>query len=114
VLDACQRSLHDLLRVRKHLTEREVRIFGLQLLGGVKYLHKNKSVIHCDLKPKNILLDSDNNVFIGDFGLATKVSPGQGIYTAKGTLQYRAPETLDVPVDGYGATVDIWSLGVIM
>lgn len=113
VLDVYQNSLYDLLKTRKHLTERQVRIVAIQLLGGLKLLRR-KHVVHCDLKLENILIDAELNVGIGDFGLAAMLSPGERIYTERGTLDYKAPESFDAPIHGYDADIDIWSLGVIL
>jgi serine/threonine protein kinase len=83
----------------------------ISVLGGIIYL-KNKNVLHRDLKPKNILLDSRGRAKICDFGLAIQVGPNERLYDGCGTLNYRAPETLDS--QGYGIAVDIWSVNVIM
>ena len=89
-----------------------VKSFLYQLLKGVDYIHKKK-VLHRDLKPQNLLINKDNIVKIGDFGLAR----GYGIpvknYTHEVvTLWYRPPDVL-LGNKTYGTTVDMWSIGCI-
>ncbi|TNN43654.1 Serine/threonine-protein kinase PLK1 [Liparis tanakae] len=73
VLEICRRrSLLELHKRRKAVTEPEARYYMTQLLKGVQYLHSNR-VIHRDLKLGNIFLNDDMEVKIGDFGLATKI-----------------------------------------
>ena len=89
-----------------------VKSFLYQLLRGVDYIHKNK-VLHRDLKPQNLLINKDNIMKIGDFGLAR----GYGIpvknYTHEVvTLWYRPPDVL-LGNKTYGTTVDMWSIGCI-
>ena len=83
-----------------------------QLLRGVDHIHKHK-VLHRDLKPQNLLINKDNILKIGDFGLAR----GYGIpvknYTHEVvTLWYRPPDVL-LGNKTYGTTVDMWSIGCI-
>ncbi|EEB06750.1 PLK protein kinase Plo1 [Schizosaccharomyces japonicus yFS275] len=115
VLELCEhRSLMDLLRKRKHLTEPEVRFLMLQILGALKYMHK-KRVIHRDLKLGNIMLDESNNVKIGDFGLAALlVDDEERKMTICGTPNYIAPEILFNSKEGHSFEVDLWSAGVVM
>ncbi|RZR90066.1 hypothetical protein BHM03_00017874, partial [Ensete ventricosum] len=64
---------------------------------GLEYLHEhcNPPVIHRDLKSSNILLDSDFNAKISDFGLAViGRNHGKGGLKVSGTLGYVAPEYL--------------------
>lgn len=62
----------ELVKIRKRLTEPEVRYFMHQIVNATEYLHKNK-IIHRDLKLGNFFLSSDVRIKMGDFGLATKI-----------------------------------------
>ncbi|CAB4063862.1 PLK1 [Lepeophtheirus salmonis] len=113
ILELCRRrSLMELHKRRKAITEPETRYFMNQILQGCLYLHENK-VIHRDLKLGNIFLNDDMEVKIGDFGLATKVDYfGERKRTLCGTPNYIAPEVL--AKKGHSYEVDVWSLGCIM
>ena len=115
ILELCKnRSLYDLLKRRKYLSEFEVRNYMFQLIQGVKYLHK-KMIIHRDLKPSNILLDEKLELKISDFGLITKLNNIKDRKrTNCGTLFFKAPEVINPGEKGYSFEVDIWSIGVIM
>ncbi|XP_037620896.1 serine/threonine-protein kinase PLK1 [Sebastes umbrosus] len=113
VLEICRRrSLLELHKRRKAVTEPEARYYMTQLLNGVQYLHNNR-VIHRDLKLGNIFLNDDMEVKIGDFGLATKIEfDGERKKTLCGTPNYIAPEVLCKK--GHSYEVDVWSLGCIL
>ncbi|XP_075686615.1 serine/threonine-protein kinase PLK1 [Rhinoderma darwinii] len=113
VLELCRRrSLLELHKRRKAVTEPEARYYLRQTIQGCQYLHSNK-VIHRDLKLGNLFLNDDMEVKIGDFGLATKVEfDGERKKTLCGTPNYIAPEVLGKK--GHSFEVDIWSLGCIM
>ena len=51
------------------LPEKDVRRFSKQIVNAVAYLH-GKNIIHCDLKPQNILIDGFWNAKVADFGSA--------------------------------------------
>lgn len=108
-------SKGDLLhQVRKPggLKECEVRRIFPQILQAVKYCHNN-FIVHRDIKANNILLDSNGNAKLCDFGLAVKVLPGEKLNNFCGTLAYCAPEVFGIePYDGYAS--DVWNLGVLL
>ncbi|KYN28013.1 PREDICTED: serine/threonine-protein kinase PLK1 [Trachymyrmex cornetzi] len=113
ILELCRkRSMMELHKRRKALSECETRYFMKQILDGVFYLHQNK-IIHRDLKLGNLFLNDDLQVKIGDFGLAAKlVHDGERKKTVCGTPNYIAPEVLTKTGHSYEA--DIWSIGCIM
>jgi len=113
VLEICRkRSLMELHKRRKAITEPEARYFMRHILLGVLYLHENK-IIHRDLKLGNVFLNDNMECKIGDFGLATKVDfDGERKKTLCGTPNYIAPEVL--AKRGHSYEVDVWSLGCIL
>uniref|UniRef100_A0A0R3RQT2 Serine/threonine-protein kinase PLK n=1 Tax=Elaeophora elaphi TaxID=1147741 RepID=A0A0R3RQT2_9BILA len=113
LLELCpRRSLMELHKRRKYVTEPESRYFMKQIVEACEYLHKNK-IIHRDLKLGNLFLNEEMEIKVGDFGLATVVEiDGQRKKTLCGTPNYIAPEMLDKT--GHSYEVDIWAIGCIL
>lgn len=90
-----------------------VKYLTWQMLLGVEQCHRHR-VIHRDLKPQNILIDTSNGlVKLADFGLARSFSLPLRPYTHEVvTLWYRSPEVL-LGQNVYSPAIDIWSLGCI-
>jgi len=71
-------------------------------------------VIHRDIKPENLLLSSNGDVKIADFGWSVHVANNSRRNTLCGTLDYLPPEMVGEQIKPYDHAVDIWSLGVLM
>jgi len=87
------------------------RFYVASVVLALEYLHENNLVFR-DLKPENVLIDSQGYAKLGDFGFAKVVEPGTRTYTFCGTPGYVAPE--NVLGRGYNQSVDWWTLGVLM
>ncbi|XP_045090598.1 BTB/POZ domain and ankyrin repeat-containing protein NPR1 isoform X1 [Aegilops tauschii subsp. strangulata] len=86
------------------------------ICNGLHYLHEqiDKSVLHLDLKPANVLLDNNLAPKLTDFGLSRLLDQYQTMFTPNrfGTLGYMAPEYIDEGT--ITPKTDIFSLGVII
>lgn len=83
------------------------------MVSVLRYLHIEKKVIHRDLNPSNIMVDSKFNVKVADFGLAKNImGPSQINQSFVGTLIYSCPQI--VQNQSYSEKADIWSLGCII
>ncbi|MGQ9599033.1 MAG: protein kinase domain-containing protein [Anaerolineae bacterium] len=109
-------SLADRLRRGSVPSEEAVRIVS-DLCSALEYAHR-LGVIHCDLKPANVLFDAQGNVRLADFGVAhvsdqlmtLRVHTGTGV--TMGTVRYMAPEQLEGVRND--PRVDIYALGAIL
>jgi serine/threonine protein kinase len=96
------------LRKEGCFSEERTRFYAAEIILALEVLHKN-GVIYRDLKPENVLLDSDGHLKLTDFGLcklqqnATKMT-----YTYCGTPEYLAPEIIQGT--GHNELADWWSL----
>ena len=82
--------LFDLCQLLGTMGEDSGRFFLLQMLDSLEYMH-NKQVVHRDLKLENILIDSDLNMKIADFGFASYKNV-HNLTSYRGTMTYMAPE----------------------
>lgn len=112
VLEYCPFDLKDLIYDKKiFLQIPHLKICLSMILRGVNHCHEN-FILHRDLKPANILISTDGQLRLADFGAAKSHSSPRSMTTEVVTRAYRAPELL------FGATlyaggVDIWAVGCI-
>lgn len=89
------------------LTLANIKAYMIMTLRGLEYLHLNW-ILHRDLKPNNLLVNSNGVLKIGDFGLARFFgSPNRNYTHQVVTRWYRSPELL-FGARQYGTGVDIW------
>jgi len=93
------KRLDEFLRAEPALAAR-LRVFE-KICEAVAFAH-SRGIIHCDLKPQNVMTGSFGEVFVMDWGIANNAAP------AGGTPHYRCPEAL------HTAASDIFSLGRIL
>ena len=82
------------LRKEICFTEDRARFYSIEIILALDTLHKN-GVIYRDLKPENVLLDSEGHLKLTDFGLS-KLQPSaeKMTFTFCGTPEYLAPEII--------------------
>ncbi|KAL8450497.1 hypothetical protein Emag_003164 [Eimeria magna] len=119
VFDFMETDLHAVIRAQiLEAIHKQYIIY--QLLRAIKYMHSGE-LLHRDMKPSNILLNSECQVKVADFGLARSVAHSEGgdggsnpvLTDYVATRWYRAPEIL-LGSTCYTKGVDMWSLGCIL
>ena len=123
VMELCRgKLLSNYLKINKgHLDEKRCRIIIMKILHAVNYCH-SLGIVHCDLKPDNIIFETENNddindinnyfdIKIVDFGLSSRIKKNQKLNNTVGTPYFIAPEMLK---GEYDEKCDIWSIGVIL
>ena len=108
-------DLHQIIKDNPKLPLERVLKFAVQLAGALAAAHA-EDVVHRDLKPQNILVDKDDQIYISDFGLAKSFAEGAIGMTQSGALlgtpRYMSPEQVEgKPTDGRS---DIYSYGLIL
>ncbi|MCO5607857.1 hypothetical protein L7F22_062059 [Adiantum nelumboides] len=116
VFELMESDLHQVVKANNDLTPEHYRIFLYQLLRALKFIH-SANVFHRDLKPRNILANSDCTLKICDFGLARAAfdSAASAVFWTDyvATRWYRAPELCGSFFSRYTPAIDIWSIGCI-
>ena len=109
-------TVGDWVRRKGALPEKEVLVVADCVADALQYAWESQHIIHCDIKPDNIIIDTDGTVKVADLGLARTISAMKAAETADevmGTPAYMAPEQArgDANLD---CRVDIYSLGAML
>lgn len=100
------------LRKERRFSQKRTQLYAAEIVLALECLHQN-GVIYRDLKPENVLLDSEGHIKLTDFGLSKVGISGEKMsYTFCGTPEYLAPEV--IRGSGHNRAVDWWSLGVMV
>lgn len=114
VTDLCSGGeLFEQIIKEKNFNERKAAELMRQMLSAMAYCHE-KGLVHCDLKPENVMFESQANnnlVKIIDFGNSSFIKNEEKLTNKFGTVYYVAPEVLKC---SYNEKCDVWSLGVIL
>ena len=92
-----------------YFEEDQIKNWLVQLLLGLSYIH-DKQIVHRDIKTKNIFIQNEHTLRIGDFGIAKIFNQAQTMNKIVGTPLYMAPECFKQSKK-YNYKSDIWSLG---
>jgi len=120
ILEYCTGGdLLSLLKQDVRLPESAIKVFGVDLMTGLQYLHSS-GILYCDLKPSNVLVDEYGVLKLSDFGLARRVPGASGrreteskAPNKRGSPAYMAPELfLNDGVPSYKS--ELWSLGCVL
>ncbi|RUS87811.1 hypothetical protein EGW08_004410 [Elysia chlorotica] len=113
VMEICEGgTLHELLQPKYHLPSKLMKIYLKEICSAVFFLHGLK-LVHRDLAPDNLFIDSTGHLKLGDFGLCRMVDDPQGeLMTDCGKPYIKAPEVyMDKPCS---FPIDWWSVGIMV
>jgi serine/threonine protein kinase len=102
-------TLRKYMEMKPDISSSELQFITACIVRGLEYLN-SQNVIHHDLKPENLLFDSQGYLLLTDFGLSQKIKKLKK--SNSGTLAYIAPEVLFG--QNYSGISDVYSLGVIL
>jgi len=113
VMDIMETDLKQVLRSGQKLTDAHIQFFIYQALRALRVIH-SAGVIHRDITPANILVNTNCDLKICDFGLAKEESDEGEDMTDYVTMRwYRAPE-LVMEHRNYTTQIDVWGIGCIL
>nr|XP_046156902.1 serine/threonine-protein kinase Nek10 isoform X3 [Oncorhynchus gorbuscha] len=96
----------------QQFTEERLWNIFIQMCLALRYLHKEKRIVHRDLTPNNVMLGERDKVTITDFGLAKQKQENSKLTSVVGTILYSCPEI--VKSEPYGEKADVWASGCIL
>ncbi|CAD8137081.1 unnamed protein product [Paramecium octaurelia] len=96
----------------QQIEEENVWKILIDLLSVLRYLHFDKNIVHRDLNPANIMVDSSYSIKICDFGLAKHFQEDIINNSFVGTLIYTCPQIVENKA--YSEKADVWALGCVL
>jgi len=118
VLEYMSDTLHRVLKHYMNALHRlmdvyYVKLYQYHLLRGLAFMH-GLGIMHCDIKPQNLLLDGrTHTVKIADFGTAKRLAVNRTLTSYACSRYYRAPELI-LGATSYNTSVDLWSAGCVL
>ena len=107
-----QTLLHQCRVEGKPLVVDDVARWMTDVARAVQHAHE-RGVVHCDLKPSNLLLSPDGRVVLTDFGFARRLTANADRSLDGGTLAFMAPEQLDPSFGEIGPHTDVFGWGAV-
>ena len=98
------------IKKSKKLPLENARFYIASLVTVLDYLHK-KNIIHRDLRPENILINSDGYIKLTEFTFSKKIK-NDLTYSIVGISEYYSPEM--IKQSGYNKSIDFWQLGILL
>lgn len=98
-------------RIEHPMEIKDIVRLGIDICSALEYCGKKK-IIHRDIKPDNIFINSFGDFKLGDFGIARQLEMTNANLSQKGTSAYMAPEIFRR--ETYNSSVDIYSLGMVL
>jgi serine/threonine protein kinase len=105
-------DLDALIRRGPVAVEDAVRWVG-DACDAIEHAHQ-RGIVHCDLKPANLLLDASGRLRVTDFGLARSLSDDGSTYGIEGTAPFMAPEQVSSAWGAIDVRTDVYGLGAVL
>ncbi|KAF5291882.1 hypothetical protein FQA39_LY14219 [Lamprigera yunnana] len=122
ILELCEGgSIMDLvgglIGFNRRMAEEHISLILKEVVKALNYLHEN-NIMHRDIKGSNVLLTSEGDIKLVDFGLSRVLKSPQGkTYSCLGSPNWMAPEVINMhgnlESNGYDSRADVWSLGIL-
>lgn len=96
------------------VSEKQAQNFFVQILTALEYLHETVQILHQDIKPQNILINSQGQIKLCDFGSASFIGENKSFNNFTGTYAFMAPELHGGQYKMKGTAIDIWALGITL
>lgn len=105
-------TLKDILEKKRGPTSLdEALTYIAAMSAALGYAHHN-GLVHCDVKPGNVMIDQGGNIFLTDFGISRSLTEITATFAGAGTPAYMAPE--QIRGEAVSPATDVYALGIIL